>query len=181
MKEMFKWPVKVHVGVSVICVYLMGQLQMFYACSHFFPMLNFKEQLWNNPETMCLFSPHAPHPVFLFGDWQRRTRVVAPWGAPVGSFPALISPVVTPLLPEEVEVLEAWAAVGSVSGPSWQIRGTPSPWCSQNFRWRRRQIIWKWKDLNHQPSGESSCEKEWGRVGFHKMSIQLLHWGTEWV
>lgn len=71
----------------------------------------------------------------------------------MGSSPALISPVVTPLVLGVVGVLEASAAVGSASGPYLQIPGTPSPSFSRSFRWRS-QIIWKWRDLNHQRSGE---------------------------
>lgn len=72
----------------------------------------------------------------------------------MGSSPALISPVVTPLVLGAVGVLEASAAVGSASGPYWQIQETPSPSFSQSFRWRRSQIIWKLRDLNRQQSGE---------------------------
>lgn len=77
--------------------------------------------------THCLIFPSPTSSlVFLFCDWQRRTRAVAPWGDPVGLFPALTFPAVNPLALVEVEVLEAWAAVGSVSGPYWQSQGTPS-------------------------------------------------------
>lgn len=72
----------------------------------------------------------------------------------MGSSPALISPVVTPLVLGAVGVLEASAAVGSASGPYWQIQETPSPSFSRSFRWRRSQIIWKLRDLNRQQSGE---------------------------
>lgn len=124
---------------------------------------------------MCLFSPHPPHLVFLYGDWQRRTRAVAPWGAPADLSPASIFPLVTPLVLAEVEVLEAWAAVGSVSGPSWQIQGTRSPWFSLSFRWRRSRIIWKWRVLNRQPSGELSCEEwEWLVLVWDDYSVGTL-------
>lgn len=49
----------------------------------------------------------------------------------------------------------ALAAVGSVSGPYWQIQAIPSPSSSPNSRWRRSQIIWRLKDLSRRPSGES--------------------------
>lgn len=29
-----------HISLSLVCIYLKRQVQMFYACSHFFPMLN---------------------------------------------------------------------------------------------------------------------------------------------
>lgn len=158
-----------HKGRFLACLHLKGQVQMFYAWGHF------SLPCWNNPENMCLFSTHPPHLIFLYGDWQRRTRAVAPWGAPADLSPALIFPLVTPLVLAEVEVLEAWAAVGSVSGPSWQIQGTQSPWFSLSFRWRRSRIIWKWRVLNRQPSGELSCEEwEWLVLVWDDYSVGTL-------
>lgn len=72
----------------------------------------------------------------------------------MGSFPALISRAVNPPALVQLEVPEAWARVASVSGPSWQIQGTPSPWFSLNFKWRKSPIIWKWRDPSRQPSGK---------------------------
>lgn len=56
----------------------------------FFTNVRFSVELFNNPET-SVPTPPLPFPF----DWQRRTRVVAPWGDPAGSSPASISPVVT--------------------------------------------------------------------------------------
>lgn len=78
----------------------------------------------------------------------------------MGSFPALISQAGNPPALAQVEVPEVWARVASVSGPSWQIQGTPSPLFSLNFKWRKSQIIWKWRDLNRQPSGKLNWEVE---------------------
>lgn len=76
----------------------------------------------------------------------------------MGSFPALISRAVNPPALVQVEVPEALARVASVSGPSWQIQGTPSLWFSLNFKWKKSQIIWKWRALNRQPSGKLNWE-----------------------
>lgn len=76
----------------------------------------------------------------------------------MGSFPALISG--NPPAPAQVEVLVVWARVASVSGLSWEIQGTPSPSFSLNFKWRKSPIIWKWRDLNRQPSGKLNWEVE---------------------
>lgn len=130
---------------------------------------------------MCVWCPclpplAAPDGVSLFGDWQRRTHAAAPWGAPVASSPALISPAVTLLVQGEVVVLEAAppvasAAVGSVSGPYWLIQAIPSPSSSLNSRWRRSQIIWRLKDLSHRRSGES----EWrDRKSVHVFLFALI-------
>lgn len=78
----------------------------------------------------------------------------------MASSPALISPAVTLLVQGEVAVVEAAppvasAAVGSVSGPYWQIRAIPSPSSLPNSRWRRSLIIWRLKDLSRHRSGES--------------------------
>lgn len=78
----------------------------------------------------------------------------------MASSPALISPAVTLLvLGEVVAVAEvappvASAAVGSVSGPYWQIQAIPSPSSSPSSRWRRSPIIWRLKDRSRRRSGE---------------------------
>lgn len=78
----------------------------------------------------------------LWFDWQLRTHVGALWGAAVGWWPVPVTPATMVTRP-------------TVLGSYWPNLETPSLSSLQTSRQRRSMTTWKWRDLSHQPSGES--------------------------